>query len=124
MVVVLVFLPDGGHGEVEGDLVVLGGEVGLDAGEVEGVEGIAPLVRQGGESRGEVGLLRVDGEPREENERFGVGGKIGEEGGEFALGGGEVTPGNLGDARRVFAEVAGRALAGTRDRGAAMGSRD
>ena len=93
---ILVFLTQGGEREVEGDLVVLRGEVGLHAGEVEGVERIAPLVRKGGEAGGECGLHGVDGEPREQNECCGVGGKIGEEGGEFALPSSEVVGGAVG----------------------------
>ena len=93
---ILIFLTQGGERKVEGDLVVLGGEVGLHAGEVESVERIAPLVRKGGEAGGERGLHGVDGEPREQNECGGVGGKIGEEGGEFALPSREVVGGAVG----------------------------
>jgi hypothetical protein len=88
--VFFVFLAHGSQAEAEDGGVVSGGEVGLDAGEVKGVEGKVARGGEGAEALGEVGLHGVDREPGEEKEGFGVAGKRGEEVGELAAFGGAV----------------------------------
>ena len=91
--VFLVFLAHGVFRLAQGGGVIAGGEVGLDAGEAEGVGGIVAGRGERAEAFGEIGLGGVDSEPREKDEGFGLAGKIGEIGGEFALGGGAVVGG-------------------------------
>ncbi len=94
--VALVLFARGVVGEGEGGAIVLGGERGLHAGEVDGVEREFPLNGERVQLPGESGLGGVDGEPREEHEGGRIGFEVGQETGEFAGRGGAIVGGVIG----------------------------